>query len=172
LKPFQHAAAIGVAALALLLATSDTSHAQAAPSNSATIDLSVPADAKVWFDDSPTVQAGPERRFQSPALTPGKTYEYVVTAQWRGPDGTDVVRKQPVTVRANETSNVEFVPRTMVRYYEAAPVYAPSYYPMQSYNWGSRRSFGGYYRVGNVIINGRRWGDIGYRYSHADLIRW
>jgi hypothetical protein len=29
-----------------------------------------------------------------------------------------------------------------------------------------------YYRVGNVIINGRRWGDIGYRLSHADLIRW
>ena len=33
-------------------------------------------------------------------------------------------------------------------------------------------SVGGWYRVGNVIINGRRWGDIGYRYSHADLIRW
>jgi hypothetical protein len=32
--------------------------------------------------------------------------------------------------------------------------------------------FSGYYRVGNVIINGRRWGDIGYRMSHADLIRW
>jgi hypothetical protein len=30
----------------------------------------------------------------------------------------------------------------------------------------------GYYRVGNVIINGRRWGDIGYRLSHADLVRW
>jgi hypothetical protein len=29
-----------------------------------------------------------------------------------------------------------------------------------------------YYRVGNVIINRWRWGDIGYRLSHADLIRW
>jgi hypothetical protein len=40
------------------------------------------------------------------------------------------------------------------------------YYP------SGRGSYSGYYRVGNVIINGRRWGDIGYRYSHGDLIRW
>jgi membrane-associated protease RseP (regulator of RpoE activity) len=38
--------------------------------------------------------------------------------------------------------------------------------------YGSGGSTRGWYRVGNVIINGRRWGDIGYRYSHADLIRW
>jgi hypothetical protein len=52
--------------------------------------------------------------------------------------------------------------------------YYPSYY-YPSYSSGyypTGRGFSGYYRVGNVIINGRRWGDIGYRYSHSDLIRW
>jgi hypothetical protein len=52
--------------------------------------------------------------------------------------------------------------------------YYPSYGSYYSGNYSSGRSglFSGYYRVGNVIINGRRWGDIGYRYSHSDLIRW
>jgi uncharacterized protein (TIGR03000 family) len=169
MKTFPHSAAIGAAALALMLAVSGTSRAeQAAPSNKAIIEVSVPADAKVWFDDSPTKQTGSERYYETPPLTAGKTFSYVVTAQWLGPDGTNVVRKQRVSVRANESSNVEFVP--------PAPVMSYYYYPVEpSYNWGDYRGgrgFRGYYRVGNVIINGRRWGDIGYRYSHADLIRW
>ena len=51
-------------------------------------------------------------------------------------------------------------------YYPTNPGYSPGYY----------RTDGGYfsrwYRVGNVIINGRRWGDIGNRYSYGDLLRW
>jgi hypothetical protein len=35
-----------------------------------------------------------------------------------------------------------------------------------------RDYFSNYYRVGNVIINGNRWGDLGYRMDHSDLIRW
>ena len=90
-----HSAAIGAAAFALTLAMSCTSLAgQAAPSNTATIQVSVPADAKVWFDDSPTEQTGSERSFESPPLTPGKTYSYMITAQWRGPDGN---RRRPKT---------------------------------------------------------------------------
>jgi hypothetical protein len=46
-------------------------------------------------------------------------------------------------------------------------------YPMGNYYPAGRGGFfSGYYRVGNVIINGRRWGDIGYRLSYGDLIRW
>jgi len=177
---FLHSAAIGAAALSLTLAMSSASRAgQAAASNTANIEVSVPANAKIWFDDSPTEQTGTERFFTSPPLTPGKTYSYVIKAQWPGPDGKDVVRNLQVSVRANENSSVEFVPRAAPRAenYEAAPVYAPSYYPTERnynsmYYGGGGRSTGGWYRVGNVIINGRRWGDIGYRYSHADLIRW
>jgi uncharacterized protein (TIGR03000 family) len=180
LKTFLNSAAIGAVALALTLAMSTSSSAaEAAQPNAATIELSVPPDARVWFDDNPTVQTGSERRYYSPPLTPGQTYSYVITAQWRGPDGADVVKKETVSVRANESSNVEFVPRTLVRsgYYDPAPVYSQGYYPGQpvyysGYSGRSRGYFGGYYRVGNVIINGRRWGDIGYRYSHGDLIRW
>jgi hypothetical protein len=52
--------------------------------------------------------------------------------------------------------------------------YYPTYgnYSSGYYSNGRSGYFSGYYRVGNVIINGRRWGDIGYRYSHGDLIRW
>jgi len=180
MKKFLHSAAIGAAALALTLAMSGPSRAeQAVPSNTATIEVSVPPDANIWFDDFPTQQKGSERSFESPPLTPGKTYSYVITAQWRGPDDKDVVRKQRVSVRANESSSVELVPRAALRvgYYEATSVYEPSYHPTErGYNYGNQEGgghfFRGYYRVGNVIINGRRWGDIGYRYSHADLIRW
>jgi uncharacterized protein (TIGR03000 family) len=150
---------------------------EAAARNTATIEVSVPVDAKVWFDDSPTKMTGSERSYESPSLTPGKTYSYMVTAQWSGPDGQDVVQKRQVSVRANESSNVEFVPRVSY-YYEPSACY-PTYYDSDCYYGGGRRGrfeggggrFG-YYRVGNVIINGRRWGDIGYRMSHADLIRW
>jgi uncharacterized protein (TIGR03000 family) len=159
---------------------SGTGHAgQAGLTNTAVIEVSVPADAKVLFDDFSTQQTGSERSFESPPLTPGNTYSYVITAQWRGPDGKDVVRKQQVSVRANEGSSVEFVPRAQRRAGNdgVTPVYGPSYYPTQpgdssGYYGGGRRFFGGYYRVGNVIINGRRWGDIGYRYSYGDLLRW
>ena len=152
----------------MLLATPGRS--EAAASNAATIEVNVPADATVWFDDSATQQTGSERSFESPALTPGKTYSYTITAQWRGPDGQSVVQKRQVSVRANESSNVEFVPR--VSYYYEPTYNYPTYYNSGYYNGGGRGLFRNYYRVGNVIINGRRWGDIGYRYSHADLIRW
>ena len=184
MNTFLHSAAIAAAAAALTLAMSGTNpRGVATPSNTAVIEVSVPADAKVWFDDSPTEQTGPERSFVSPPLTPGKTYSYVVTAQWRGPDGKDVVRKQPVSVRANESSSVEFVPRanpptttrpnppTTTRPNPVTTQDTRGGYSSGDYR-GGRGNFSGYYRVGNVIINGRRWGDIGYRYSHADLIRW
>ena len=48
-------------------------------------------------DDSPTDETSWERRFESPPLTPGMTYSYVVTAQWRGPDGRDVVGARTVS---------------------------------------------------------------------------
>jgi uncharacterized protein (TIGR03000 family) len=168
MKKILQSAAIGTTTLALTLVMSGTSRAeQNSTSNTAIIEVSVPADAKVWFDDSPTEQPGWERSFESPPLKPGKTFSYMVTAQWRGAYGEDVVRQYKVLVRANESTNVEFVPRTS--YY-----YEPTYYYPNSYDSGyyGGRGRRGYYRVGNVIINGRRWGDIGYRYSHADLIRW
>ncbi len=168
MRKFKGMVAVLLAALAATFAMPGSSRAQqATPSNTATIEVTVPADAWVWFDDTLMKQGGTERLFESPPLTPGKAYSYVITAQWHGPDGQDVVRKQQVTVRANESNNVEFVPRTSYSY----STYYPTDYGSGYYGRG-RGLFSGYYRVGNVIINGRRWGDIGYRYSHGDLIRW
>lgn len=170
MKKFMGMLVVLAATLGATLATPASSRAgQAAPSNTATIAVSVPADAKVWFDDSPTQQGGSERLFETPPLAPGKTYSYVIKAQWRSADGQDVIRKQQVSVRANQSSNMEFVPRTSYYY----PTYNyPTDYGSGYYGRGRGGNTSGWYRVGNVIINGRRWGDIGYRYSHGDLIRW
>ena len=64
------------------------------------------------------------------------------------------------------TESTVVTPGDYPTYYPTGPSYSPGYYQTD------RGYFSGYYRVGNVIINGRRWGDIGNRYSHGDLIRW
>lgn len=52
------------------------------------------------------------------------------------------------------------------------PTVTPTWYYQPRPQYPAYQNTNGYYRVGNVIINGRRWGDIGYRYSHADLLLW
>jgi uncharacterized protein (TIGR03000 family) len=78
-----------------------------APDNAARIRVIVPAEAKVWFDNKPTTQAGPERRFESPALTPGRRYTYDVKAQWHDQDGKDLTRTRQVDVSANADVTVD-----------------------------------------------------------------
>jgi len=75
--------------------------------NVARIRLVVPADARVWFDNKETKQTGPERRFESPALAPGRAYGYVVKAQWRDQDGRHVTRTRQVDVGANANVTVD-----------------------------------------------------------------
>jgi len=62
-------------------------------------------------------------------------------------------------------------------YYSASPDYNSGQWASPDYNAGQRGGFlrnyfSNYYRVGNVIINGNRWGDLGYQMDHSDLIRW
>jgi uncharacterized protein (TIGR03000 family) len=75
--------------------------------NAALVDVKVPADAQVWFDDSRTRQTGSNRQFESPSLTPGKTYTYDIRARWMGDDG-EVTRTKHVTVRAGARVTVDF----------------------------------------------------------------
>jgi uncharacterized protein (TIGR03000 family) len=79
-----------------------------APDNVARVRLIVPEGAKVWFGDKETKQAGTERRFESPALTPGRAYTYDVKVQWRGADGKDVTRTRQVDVSANANVTLDF----------------------------------------------------------------
>jgi uncharacterized protein (TIGR03000 family) len=81
---------------------------QSAPDeNAALIDVKVPADADVWFNGTKTRQTGANREFESPTLTPGKTYGYDIKARWMGDDG-EVTRTKHVTIRAGDHKTVDF----------------------------------------------------------------
>ena len=78
------------------------------PGNRAvTVNVSVPADAEIWFDGTKTVQTGPARRFVSPPVTPGPDYTYEVKARWRE-NGTAVTQTRRVIVHAGDVINLRF----------------------------------------------------------------
>jgi uncharacterized protein (TIGR03000 family) len=83
-------------------------YSRPAPDNLARVRVMVPSDAKVWFDGKATRQEGADRRFESPALTPGRAYSYEVKAQWRDRDGKEVTRTRRVDVSANSNLTVDF----------------------------------------------------------------
>lgn len=74
----------------------------------ATVAVHVPADAKVWFDDSPTQQTGGFRQFATPPLESGKVYHYDIHAQWTD-NGKTIDRTQRVEVRAGSLSQADFM---------------------------------------------------------------
>lgn len=76
----------------------------------ATVEVRVPADARVWFDGVATTKTGADRVFNSPPLEPGKAYHYEVKARWMQ-DGTPVERTQSIEVTAGQLSVANFVPR-------------------------------------------------------------
>ena len=71
----------------------------------ATIDVTVPAEAQLWFDTTLTTKAGTTREFISPPLDPGRDYTYNLRATWLD-NGQEVVRQRAVRVRAGEHVNV------------------------------------------------------------------
>jgi uncharacterized protein (TIGR03000 family) len=74
----------------------------------ATVRVTVPATAEVWFEGQQTKQTGPNRTFQSPVLEPGKNYIYTIRARWSEAGGAPVEQFQAVTVRAGANAAVEF----------------------------------------------------------------
>jgi uncharacterized protein (TIGR03000 family) len=79
-----------------------------AAANTAGVEVYVPADAEVWFDDLKTKQTGENRSFRSPALEPGRTYLYDVKARWVE-NGQEVVRNKTIRVQAGRTAHVDFL---------------------------------------------------------------
>jgi uncharacterized protein (TIGR03000 family) len=79
--------------------------AAVAPSNRATIVVTLPADAKLTIDGQPTTSTSSTRRFSSPALEPGKTYYYTLKAEVVA-DGKPEVITEHVTVQANRETRV------------------------------------------------------------------
>jgi uncharacterized protein (TIGR03000 family) len=77
--------------------------------NTASIDVKVPVNAKLWFDGQKTSQTGSERLFVTPALEPGKTFSYEVRASWLSSDGKQETRTRTVEVHANQSTMVNFM---------------------------------------------------------------
>ncbi len=68
--------------------------------------MALPADAKLTIDGTPTVSTSESRVFESPSLTPGKTFHYVLKATVVRDGRAETVTKK-VAVRAGEDTRVE-----------------------------------------------------------------
>jgi uncharacterized protein (TIGR03000 family) len=71
----------------------------------ATIRVSLPADAKLTIDDTPTTSTSESRRFVSPDLNVGKDFHYTLKAEIVR-DGKKLTVTEKVTVRAGEETSV------------------------------------------------------------------
>jgi uncharacterized protein (TIGR03000 family) len=78
---------------------------EASTKRPARINLLVPADAKIWFDESQTNQTGAVRSFESPPLPGDRDYNYQVRIQWKR-DGKDVSEARKIIVHAGEVINL------------------------------------------------------------------
>jgi uncharacterized protein (TIGR03000 family) len=75
--------------------------------NSARLEVLVPSDATVWFNDWQSKTTGPVRQFLSPPLTPGHKYTYTVRARWEE-NGRPVTQTRDVVVAAGTQARVDF----------------------------------------------------------------
>jgi uncharacterized protein (TIGR03000 family) len=73
----------------------------------ALINLSVPADAEIWFEGSKMTSTGSVREYQSPPLEPGGRYTYDIRARWEE-NGHEVTQTQQIEVTAGTRVDVHF----------------------------------------------------------------
>jgi uncharacterized protein (TIGR03000 family) len=71
----------------------------------ATILVELPADARLMIDDAATTSTSESRVFVSPELTPGKAFQYTLTAEIVR-DGRKLMATERITVRAGEQTRV------------------------------------------------------------------
>jgi len=81
-----------------------------AGTNQALINLRVPPNAEVWFDDQQTTQTGSMRSFISPPLDPGQNYVYTIRTRWMQ-DGRAVERTRKLNVHAGDRLFASFMPQ-------------------------------------------------------------
>ncbi|HEY7424937.1 MAG TPA: TIGR03000 domain-containing protein [Gemmataceae bacterium] len=72
----------------------------------AILRIRLPADARLVVEGQETKQTGPNRRFTSPPLTPGKKYNYTFEWTYRK-DGKPVTQTRIVYFRAGENKEVD-----------------------------------------------------------------
>jgi len=80
----------------------------------ATVVASLPEDAVLLFNGVPATGAsGTTRSYQTGPLTPGRAYEYTLTARVTR-DGKDEIVTEKVVVKAGESTKVSLMPKTSV----------------------------------------------------------
>jgi uncharacterized protein (TIGR03000 family) len=90
-----------------LYVPTDTVADRGPAADTAQIEVLVPDDAAVWFNDWKGKSSGAVRKFQSPTLTRGQKYEYTVKARWEE-KGQPVTQTRPVYVSAGAHVRVDF----------------------------------------------------------------
>src|SRR5262249_53060380 len=74
------------------------------------LEIRLPPNASLAFDNYQTRQRGPIRYYMTPPLIPGYKYTYELTAAWPGPDGKPQKESKKVNVNPGETTKVQFGP--------------------------------------------------------------
>ncbi len=72
------------------------------------IDVRVPPEAEIWFEDNKTQSTGMFREFVSPALEPGQDYTYQMRARWME-GGQEVNKTRELRVRAGDQLSIDFL---------------------------------------------------------------
>ncbi len=76
------------------------------PDSAVVLRVHVPADAALWFSETPTTQPGELRTFVTPPLAEGR-YEYAIRARWKE-NGKDVEQTRRVIVHPGDRLTVDF----------------------------------------------------------------
>jgi uncharacterized protein (TIGR03000 family) len=79
-----------------------------ASDSTALINVKVPPDADVWFDNFKTRQTGQDRRFITPSIDPDHNFSYEVRARWTE-GNRQVEQTRKVTAHAGKQSTVDFI---------------------------------------------------------------
>jgi uncharacterized protein (TIGR03000 family) len=74
---------------------------------SASLIVSVPADAKVFVNDRPTTSTGTERHYMSNGLKAGRTYSYTIRAEVVR-DGQTITETKAVKLAAGRRADLAF----------------------------------------------------------------
>jgi uncharacterized protein (TIGR03000 family) len=75
------------------------------PDDAALINLTVPANAEVWFSGNKTASTGAERSFVTPQLERGRRFAYDVRVRWME-NGKTMEKVQKVPVQAGSRLNL------------------------------------------------------------------
>ena len=76
-------------------------------SDSASIAVTLPEDAKVFVNDQPTTSTGSSRNYVSKGLAAGKTYAYKLRVEFEN-EGRKVVEHKTLNLRAGDSHTVSF----------------------------------------------------------------